>query len=139
MKTLLASLVLLLTASCASVSVEGLPPIEDLKHGGIAVELEFDRIHLADTIKFELLKHGYMTSDSRERARFLWTGSYSSSHDVSHERFDWAQFKLIDMKTKQTASQLQVGQGGLNSVEDVIAEMIRKLGGEKDVVQQRPD
>ncbi len=140
MKTLLASLVLYMSSlSCAAVTVDSSATPADLRCGGYVVEFEFDRIHLADTIKSELMKQGYTIADAREHARFLWTGAYSSSFDVTHDRFDWAQFKIVDLTTNKTASLLQVGQGGLVSVEGVIREMIRRLDGEKPPKQQRPD
>jgi hypothetical protein len=140
MKTLIVrALLLLFAGSCASVSVEGLHPETNFKEGAFAVEFEFDRIHLADTIKTELRKKGYAVTDSRAEARYLWTGSYTSVYDAIHDAFISADFKIMDLSTNQTLCKLMNGGSGLSSCEAVVEQMTHRLSGWKPPEQQRQE
>ena len=69
----------------------------------IYVDIEFDPIDLAGEFREQLNAHGFSVAyASKSQARFLLTGSYSATYDVSHFRMDWSQFKLIDTENDRT-------------------------------------
>jgi hypothetical protein len=128
MKTLvvLASLTLLLGCG-ANVQVQTVPGEVLRPTDTVAVVFEFDRINLAAVFAQQLAAAGFPLVATPQAADLLLTGTYSASHDVIHQRFDFAQFKLVRQQTGRTVATLQSGQGGLQSTDTVVRRMVEDL------------
>lgn len=119
---------LLAFASCGTVAVQRAEQAQIDPAAPFHVELEFDGIDLASTIRKSLREHGYAIAESPDAAQYLWTGEFSADHDLIHNRFNFARFKIVDVATNEVLCRLMIGQGGFSSVESHIDEMVLGLG-----------
>lgn len=119
-----------LTLSCTTTSGLAVMQPENAaleRAGPYFVEFEFDRVDLAGIIRASLAEHGFGVTDSQAQARYVWTGAYSCTLDFSHQRFDWAQFKIVDQKSGATVCKFITGQTGYNGVGSIVDRMVVKL------------
>lgn len=117
----------LLLGACATVTTQRRTAVEISAQATLYVDFEFDRINLADEFRRLFRDHGFSLAPSASEADFLFTGSYSVTYDVIHYRLDWAQFKLVDRRTGQTAYTIQTGQSGLESAQSVAGKMATEI------------
>jgi hypothetical protein len=127
MKLWICSLILTILSGCASVTTQRLRPEPLAPTETFYATFEFDRINLAARFHTTLRAQGFQVASSPDTADLLLTGTYSATHDVTHYRFDWVHIKLLRRRTGQTLALFQMGQGGLQSVDTGVKQIVKEI------------